>query len=262
MNALRTAWAAGPLVLALWAIELVVAAAAGGAMRAMAKLALQEFALPPDGRLLLAIAELGENDPALRAGLGASLVGSLVLGLVLWTLLAPLLVVWLHGGRDGIVVRWARSLGGAIATTLWHLALRLALLLVVGASVAALPRAVAAGSMLAVLLVCGAALDVARVQVVAHGAAGPSIRTALAAFVRVLERPRDLAVLAGLHLAQWALAGAVLAITLRTGGTAPWAARGLALAGTALAAIRLAVALGMGPLAMRWPATRRAGPSA
>jgi len=267
VSVLRTAWAAGPLVLALWAVELVVAAAAGGAVRAMTTMAMNEYALPPDGRLLLAIAELGEIDPALRAGLGASLVASLVLGLVLWTVLTPLLVVWMQGthdgtGRDGLVVRWARSLGGVVATTAWHLLLRVVLLVVLVTSLGPLPRSVAAGSVVLVVLVCGAALDVARVQVIVHGARGTSVRTALAAFVQLLRRPGPLAVLAVLHLGQWLLAGVVLAIALRTGGSAPWAARGVALAAVSLAAIRLAVALGMGPLPMRGPASPRAGDGA
>lgn len=248
MSALKTAWSAWPVVLALWVVELVIAASAGGAVRAMARTVMQEFAAPPDGRILYALAEIGELDPALRAGLGAALVASFVLGLVVWTLASPLLIVWLQGPRDDVLARWARALGPSLAITLWHLALRVAILLAVGMSVGPLPRAVGFAVVVLAVAICGAALDVARVQVVAFAAPGTSVRTALGAFTAALRRPRTLAALVGLHVLQWTLAGTVLAITLRTAGSVPWAGRGVALVGIALAVVRLAVALRMGAI--------------
>jgi len=248
VSALRAAWSAGPLVLALWVVELVVAASAGGSVRAMARMVMQEFAVPPDGRILYAVAEIGELDPALRGGLGSALVASVAIGLVVWTLASPLLIVWLQGPREDVAARWARALGPSIAITLWHLTLRIAILLAVGMSVGPLPRPLAFAVVVLAIAICGAALDVARVQVVAFAAPGTTVRTALAAFLAVLRRPRALASLVGLHLLQWALAGSVLAITLRTAGSMPWAGRGVALVGTALAVVRLAVALRMGAI--------------
>jgi hypothetical protein len=244
----RLAASAWPVVLALWIVELVVAASAGGAVRAMARTVMQEFAVPPDGRILYALAELGEQDPALRAGVGSALIASVAIGLVVWTLASPLLIVWLQSPREDTAARWARALAPSIAITLWHLALRIAILLAVGMSVGPLPRAVAFALVVLALAICGAALDVARVQVVAFGAPGGSVRTALAAFGGLLRRPRALVPLVGLHVLQWALAGGVLAITLRTAGSLPWAGRGVALVGTALAVVRIAVALQMGTL--------------
>ena len=248
MSVWRAAWSAWPIALALWVVELVVAASAGGVVRAMARTVMQEFAAPPDGRILYALAELGEQDPALRAGVGAAIIASVVLGLVVWTIASPLLIVWLQGPREDTAGRWGRALLPSIAITLWHLALRIAILLAVVMSVGPLPRGIAFAIVVLAIAICGAALDVARVQVVAFAAPGGSVRTALAAFAVVLRHPRVLGALAGLHVLQWALAGAVLVITLRTGGSVPWAGRGVALVGIALAVVRLAVALRMGAI--------------
>lgn len=246
MSALRAVWSAGPLLLALWVVELVIAASAGGSVRAMARVAMQEFAAPPDGRILYALAELGELDPSLRAGLGAAILASVVIGLVMWTIAAPLVIVWIDGKRDDVIGRWARALLPSIAITLWHLALRIAILLAIAMSVGPLPRGIAAVVLVLAVAICGAALDVARVDVVAFGAPGTSVRTALGAFGTVLRRPRTLLPLALLHLLQWGLAGVVLAITLRTGGGAPWAGRIVALVAVACAAVRWGVALRIG----------------
>lgn len=247
MSALRAVWSAGPLLLALWVVELVVAASAGGSVRAMARVAMEEFAAPPDGRILYSLAELGEIDPSLRAGLGAAILASLAIGLVVWTIAAPLVIVWLDGERRDVVGRFARALLPSLAITLWHLALRIAILLALAMSLGPLPRGVAAVVLVSGVVICGAALDVARVEVIAFGAPGTSVRTALAAFGTVLRRPRMLVPLAGLHLVQWGLAGVVLAITLRTGGGAPWAGRIVALVAVACAAVRWGVALRIGP---------------
>ena len=250
MSALRLAWSAGPLVLALWLVEIVVAACAGGSVRAMSRMVMQEFALPPDGRLLYGLAEIGELDPSLRAGVGAALIASTVIGLVVWAVASPLLIAWLQGPREDVTVRWAKTIVPTIATTAWHVLLRIAVLFAVGTTTSSLPRWVGGCAMVVAIAICGAALDVARVQVVAFGAPGTALRTALSAFTAILRRPRVLAALAGMHLLQWAVAGVVLAITLRSGGALPWAGRGLALVGTGLAAVRLAIALRMGPLGL------------
>jgi hypothetical protein len=246
VSALRAAWSAGPLLLALWVVELVIAASAGGSVRAMARVAMQEFAAPPDGRILYAVAELGEMDPSLRAGMGAAILASVAIGLCVWTIAAPLVIVWIQRPREEIVARRARALGPSVAITLWHLALRIAILLAIAVSVGPLPRGVAVALVVLAVAICGAALDVARVEVVAFGAPGTSVRTALSAFGTVLRRPRMLVPLVGLHLVQWGLAGIVLAITLRTAGGIPWAGRVVALVGVACAAVRWGVALRIG----------------
>lgn len=250
MNAVRVAWSAGPLVLGLWVVELVVAACAGGSVRAMSRMVMQEFALPPDGRLLYGLAEIGELDPSLRAGVGAALLASTAIGMVVWAVASPLLIAWLHGPRDEVATRWAKTIVPTIATTAWHVLLRIAVFFAIATTTSSLPRWVAGTALVVAIAICGAALDVARVQVVAFGASGTALRTALSAFLAVLRRPRVLGALAGMHLLQWAVAGCVLAITLRSGGALPWVGRGLALVGTALAAVRLAVALRMGPLGL------------
>jgi hypothetical protein len=127
-------------LLALWVVELVIAASAGGSVRAMARVAMQEFAAPPDGRILYAVAELGEMDPSLRAGMGAAILASVAIGLCVWTIAAPLVIVWIQRPREEIVARWARALGPSVAITLWHLALRIAILLAIAVSVGPLPR--------------------------------------------------------------------------------------------------------------------------
>jgi hypothetical protein len=225
-----------------------VAASVGGSVRAMARAVMQEFAVPPDGRILYALAEMGERDPALGVGIGAALVASVALGLVVWTIASPLLIVWLHGPREDVAARWGRAIGPSVAITLWHLPLRIAIMFAVGMSVGPLPPGVAFVVVVVALAICGAALDVARVQVVAFGASGTAVRTALWTFIGVLRRPRTLVPLVGLHLVQWALAGIVLAITLRTAGSVPWVGRGVALVGIALAVVRIAVALRMGAI--------------
>ena len=241
MSGVHVVMAAWRWLLALWLGELAIAVASGTAVRAQVAATLRGFALPDD-HLLYAVAELIGAHPEILLAIILGVLGSAVIATLAWCLLAPALLLRLARGPQPATVlggAWAGSLVQVFATTGWHLLLRAGVAFVLVGGVAALPTTVALVILALALVVATAALDISRCQVVLHGAAGTSIRTALAGYVHAGKRPRLLAVLAGLQLLQWTCALVGLAIALRSGGDAIGWARGLALLGTALGMLRL-----------------------
>jgi hypothetical protein len=241
MNGARVVLAAWRWLLALWIGELAIAAFAGTAVRAQVAAALGEFALPDD-HLMYAVAELVGFHPDVVVAIVIGVVGSAVLAVVVWTMLAPLVIARLAGGArpaGELGAAWTRTLGGAIATSAWHLLLRAGLAFALVGSLSPLPPMLALAIAALATVVATAALDISRTQVVLHGGVGTSWRTAAWGYVHAVKRPRLLAVLAGAQLLQWACAAAGLALVVRSAGAAIGPARVLALLGTAIGLWRL-----------------------
>lgn len=241
MTSVRAVLGAWRWLVAIVLVELVLASAVGASVRGQVIGALADFALPDD-HLMYAIAELVGFHPQIIVAILLAIAGGGVLVTVLWTLLAPAVLVRLARGPLPAAETggaWLGTLGGAIATTLWHLLLRAGLAFAIVGSVTPLPPVLAFAICAIAILVSTAALDVSRAQVVLHGAAGTSIRTALWGYVHAVKRPRLLATLATLQLLQWACAVVGLAIAVRTGGEAIGWARAAALVGTAIGLCRL-----------------------
>ncbi len=139
-----------------------------------------------------------------------------------------------------------------LAVSLWHLVLRAVLLAVAGAAAAPLLTTWwgPAGVLLLaiVLAVCICALDLARCDVVLHGARRFHPQTAWRGFRHAAGRPAVLARSMLLSFGQWTCAVAVVlaAFAGLHGGPAIWLARGLAISGLILGLIRLAVAVEAG----------------
>ncbi|HWB75076.1 MAG TPA: hypothetical protein VG755_08965 [Nannocystaceae bacterium] len=228
-------------LLALWLCELALAATTRATVSAQVSAALGEFAAPDD-HLMYAVSELVGTHPQTIVGIVLALAGSGLLAMLVWSVLAPAVLLRLaHGSMPMTQLGglWLGSLGGSIATSLWHLLLRAGIAFALGGMLASLPAGLALAIVVAAILLSTAALDISRTQVVLHGAAGGSIRTALWGFVHATKRPRLFGVLALLQALQWACAIAGLAIAVRSGGEAIGWARVAALVGTALGLLRL-----------------------
>lgn len=228
-------------VLALWLCELALAAATSASVRGQVAAAMGEFAAPDD-HLMYAVSELVGTHPQTIVGIVLALAGSGLLAMIVWSVLAPAVILRL--GRGPIPATqlgglWLGSLGGSIVTSLWHLLLRAGIAFALGGTIASLPSAVALAIAVVAIFGSTAALDISRTQVVLHGASGGSIRTALWGFVHAFKRPRLFGVLALLQALQWCCAFAGLAIAVRSGGQAIGWARVAALVATALGLLRL-----------------------
>jgi hypothetical protein len=140
-----------------------------------------------------------------------------------------------------------------ITTSLWHLPMRALIYLVVFVGVTPLPRTVGAPIAIAAITFCTYALDVARVQVVLHGARPFHIKTAARAFVQGASHPRVLLMSVGLSLVQWACVATALylAVAGMDDGSGVTGARLLSLPALLAGLWRLAVVVDAGPMPAR-----------
>lgn len=252
MNAaLRSVACAWRWILGLFVLGWIVAAVVGTSVRVGVRASLDGF-IRPDDRILAAWIELLGLHLDLVIGAASGWLAAAFVAAVTTTLVVPGLIVRLGGEArfDAIAARWAGTLWPQIATTLWNWLLRAAVLLAVVNSVGQIPAWLGATLLAAVVLASTAALDIARTAVVLHEAPGTSMRCAIAAFVALGKRPRTAAILVGLQLATWALAGLGLAIAVRSGGDNVWPMRAIGLIAVALGALRLRIASDLGPLAI------------
>lgn len=247
-EALRRASAAWRWVVCIWLGEIVIAALGSYGIRSHVAAVMDEFVIPDD-RLLYAIAELTHAHPELAIAIVVTLATSALLGFALWTLLAPLVILRLAAplpapALTGLGGPWFGCLAGAVATSAWHLAIRLALVVVVGQAVASLPGVVALPIAILLVLVATCALDLSRVAVVVDGARGTSPRTALDGFAALVRDPWRAGLMVVLAAAQWLLVAVGLLVLLRTGGESLALMRACAAAATFFGVLRLAVAAG------------------
>jgi hypothetical protein len=226
--------------------ELVIAAVTASTIRSHVTSVMTEHAIPDD-HVLYAVAELSSLHPELATAIILALAISTAVGGALWTLLAPLLLLRLARGDDEdapLGEPWIRRLPGALATTAWHLGLRVAFVLVAGSGLAALPPVAAAVLGFVVILVATVALDLSRVAVVLDQAHGISPRSAIEGFRRMAPQWRAATAMAAIAAAQWALAIVAVVVAVRTGGAGLAVARATAAAATCLGVFRLAIAAG------------------
>jgi hypothetical protein len=255
MSSLKRVTSAPGLVVALWLVEIGIAAFVGYSARQAVAAALGGYSVLGDGHLLFAIADLLIDHPAVASQIVSSAIGSAVLGVVLWTILAGGIVSRLAGvvGWERLTAASARWLPAIVVTSLWHLLLRGILVAAVMLGTAALPRMVTAPILALVVLVCTCALDISRVHVVQHGARGFHIRTAWMGFVQAVRHPALLGKSVALSLCQWACVVAIFAVAgfgLGTVGTL-LLARPLALLSLLFGLWRIAVVVEAGPLTRR-----------
>jgi hypothetical protein len=253
MNAVRQVIRAWPLVIAIWLVEIAIAATAAFALRTHVAAALDDFVLP-DHHVLYAAAELGSWHPQL---LVAALVGVMLsglLGLVVWSLVAPAVLLRLHGGPQPAAqlgARWLTVLPGALATTAWHGGLRVLIVLVVGSTLGGVGGPALPIALLVAWALATCALDLSRVGVVVHDARGVHPGTALLGYLQAFKRPRVLAASLLLQLLAWGAAGLGVWALVQGGGNAIGATRACALLAVALGLVRHAVSLTAGPLPVR-----------
>lgn len=258
MSALRRVTRAPGLLVALWLIQLAVAAAVGFELRQSVGAALGGFAVLADGRLLFNLIDLLGDHPTIGRQLVTSSMGTAVVGVVLWTTLSGGIITRLATATSwqataAASVRWLPAM---IVTSLWHLLLRAVLVgVVVGVTYAA-PRLVAVPLIALFAMISTCALDIARVHVVLHGARSFHIKTAFGGFVAAFRNPVLLAKSVALNLGQHACLAAILGIAafgLGANGTM-LAIRPLALVSLLLGLWRIGVVVSAGPLGRARPA--------
>ena len=222
MSALARASRAWRWVVVIWLGELAIAAASAFGIRSHVAAAMDEFVIPDDHRLY-AIAEFLHLPPQLVVSMAVGLVTSALLGWVIWTLLAPLVLLRLSGieGAADLGRAWLGRFGPAIATSAWHLAMRVGAIVLGAQLVAALPGIAAAIVLLLAVPFITCALDLSRVAVVLEGAKGGAVRTALDGYARLVRTPRRTAAMAGLALLQWVLVLAGFIVLVRSGPGGP-----------------------------------------
>ena len=189
MNALRRVASAPWLVLALWASQIAVAIVFGSVLAAMVTAAMAPFAGLEDGYVFGSVVELLSIHRVVGAGALAGLAVSGLVGLIGWSLVSGLVIGRLADfPRSEVAGRWASTLPGVLVTSVWHLVIRGALLVVVAFATAPLPRSVALLALAGALAVSTLALDIARTQVVLHDAARFHVRTATNAYVQAVRQ--------------------------------------------------------------------------
>lgn len=252
MTALSRVLRAPGLIVLVVAIQLLAALVLGSGVRAAVGSSLAPYSVVTDGHLLGSVFELFAEHPGLPAGFEQVAVGSSIIGLVLWILLAAPVIRRLRARTPAprLAALAVSSLPAIGVTTLWHLAFRLVLLVVLGMSTAGLMQHGSWGllgvvTMAVALAFCTCALDLARCRVVLRDADGFHYSTALHAFREAVRRPAVLVPSVLLSFAQWAcVAGAlVAAITLAGADGTIWLVRGLAILGVVLGLTRLSVAV-------------------
>ncbi len=251
----RVARAPG-LVAGVAVLHLLLAAGVGFSTRSAIGASVYPYALVDNDQLFFAVQQLVDASPGLLLPARHLIVGSAVISLAFWTLLAAGIIHRLRAPAPlpRLAAAAVRGLPGVLAVTLWHLLPRAVLLALAG--VAATPLLTAgwwgpAGILLlaVVLAACTCALDLARCDVVLHGARRFHPSTAGCGLLHAGRRPAVLIRSMLLSFGQWACLGAVVlaAFAGLHGGPAIWLARGLAIAGIVLGLARLAVAVEAGP---------------
>jgi hypothetical protein len=250
MTALGRTSRAWRWVISIWLGELVIAAVAAYGIRSHVSAAMDEFVIPDDHRLY-AMAEFAHAHPQLLVSMAIGLVTSALLGWVIWSVLAPLVLLRLSGTEAaGELGRaWLGRLGPAIATSAWHLGIRVGAIVLGAQALAILPGLVAGLLLLVVVPLVTCALDLSRVAVVLEGAPGGAVRTALDGFARLIREPRRTAAMAGLAALQWVLVLAGLVVLVRSGAGALPVMRASAAAAAFFGVWRLALAAAAAPRA-------------
>lgn len=246
MSALRRASAAWRWVLCIWLGEVVIATFGAYGIRSHIATAMDGLAMPDD-RLLYAVAEYTHAHPELVVAMVVTIATSALLGFVVWIVLAPLVLLRLRAGAPVPVASlggpWLAAIGGVVATSAWHLGLRVALVLGLAGVLGTMPPSVAVWIAFAVVLAATCALDFSRVAVVTGAARGGSPRTALDGFAALARQPKRAAAMAALAAGQWLLVVGGLVLLARTGGESLALMRACAAAATFLGVFRLAVAV-------------------
>lgn len=200
-------------------------------------------------RLLAVVAELFVTSPSVAAVAVAMLAVTTVVSTIGWTVLstavlARYVAAWRGASvsRDAVASAWARALPGVVVQSLWHWALRAALLWAALLATAELPDEIGWAVTGITLCISIVALDVARAAVV--GGIGGTLhpRTAARAFMVALRTPALLlpaAVMAAVGLV--VTAGTLwAAIQALWDPSWLWGARALNLAGLVVGLLRLA----------------------
>ncbi len=251
----RVARAPG-LVILVAGLHLALAAGVGLTARSVIGAGMERYTLIDNRQLLFAVFELLGTSPGLLRPTGHLITGSAIISLAFWTLLAAGILHRLRASTPlpRLAAAAVQGLPGVLVTTAWHLPIRVVLLGVAGAATSPLLKHDSWGPvglliLGSVLALCTCALDLARCDVVLHGARRFHPKTAWRGLVHALRRPAVLARSMLLSFAQW---GCVLAVLLAAfaglhGGPAIWLARGLAILGIILGLTRLAVAVEAGP---------------
>ncbi len=256
LGAFNRVFRAPGLVAVVAVLHLLLAGTVGSATRSALGASMEPYALADNSQLWAAILELLGTSPGLLQPIGHLIAGSAVVALAFWTLLAAGILHRLRGpsALPALAAAAVRGLPGVLAVTLWHLLLRAVLLAAFGAATAALFGAglwgLAGLAVTALALVfCTCALDLARCDVVLHGARRFHPQTAWRGFLQAARRPAVLARSALLSFGQWACVGGILlaAFAGLHGGPAIWIARALAITGIVFGLARLAVAVEAGP---------------
>ena len=255
MAALRRASGAWRWVLCIWLAELLTATLGGYGVRSHIAAVMDGFVLPDD-HLLYGLVEFTHAHPQLVISIVVTLATSTLLGFLLWTVLAPLVLLRLGRHADApawtaaaLGSAWLGSLGGAVATSAWHLGLRVVVVIIAGQAVASLPGSIGLPLVIVLVLASTCALDFSRVAVVTGGARGASPRTAIDGYAVALRRPLLVLAMAAVAGAQWLVVVAGLVAVLRTGGDALALMRACAAGATLLGFFRLALALSVRPAA-------------
>ncbi len=252
---IRVAGAPG-LVVLVAALHLLPAAMVGSATRAAIGRGMEPYALIDNERLWYAMLELLGTSPGLLAPISHLIAGSAIISLALWTLAAAGIIHRLRGPapRSRLAAIAVGEFPGVLAVTLWHLMPRLLLLAAAGGLSKALFGAGAWGLagiliLAATFAFCSCALDLARCDVVLHGARRLHPKTAWRGYLHAARRPAVLVRSMLLSFGQWACAGGVIlaAVAGLHGGPAIWLARGLAVVAIVLGLTRIAVAVEAGP---------------
>ena len=177
IGALRRVFGAPGLVVFAAAVQLAVAAELGAGVRTAVGAAMGRYAAVADGHLPYALVSLLIDNPGIPAGARHLLAGSAMLALALWTLLAAGILHRLHAPASAseVAATTVRGLPGVVVVTLWQLLPRLILIGLAGFLSSRILRADSWGwlgflPILAVLGYVTCALDLARCDVVLHGA--------------------------------------------------------------------------------------------
>ena len=255
MNALRRVGRAPGLIVLIAGFQLLTAAAFSVGVRTAIGHSMGDYAVPADGHLLAAVFELRSAHPGLLGSYQQTLVGSSLIALLFFTLLAPVIIYRLAAPRTAsrLAASAIAGLPAVIVTTLWHLLPRI-LLLAAATTAANYLLAEDAWGLVAVAVLaltmgyCSCALDLARCHVLLHGARRFHFETALRGYLEALRRPAVLLPSLGFSICQWSCAGGMLAVAISAAGAGSsiWWIRGLALIGVVCGLARVAVAVEAG----------------
>lgn len=219
MNALRGGLRrllANPgLWIGTWIGLVLGAALVGGLVRAIVASAVVPFGVLHPGRVLYGLAEILAEHPAVATTVVVGIVSSAVLSGLAWLLLSPLCIARLAGRPwPEAAARAMQTLPAILVQSLWHLVLRIVVLLALLLTVQPLPPLVAWPLMAVGWVMMGVALDITRVSVCEHDAAPFHIRSTWRGVVQAVRRPGLTLPCALLSIGQLLLAGGLLWLAL------------------------------------------------